>query len=96
MGMEMETEMGTEMGTGTGKSFLPFFVLFMSAILYGGNSNTSRTELIYAASFASLNDEMNYIFDYMKRRCCEGNFFLSSKYSLAGDAKVSHSLSPLP
>jgi hypothetical protein len=51
---------------------------------------------ICAASFASLNDEMKNIFGYMKRRCCEGIFFLSPKYSSAGEAKVSHSLSPLP
>jgi hypothetical protein len=45
---------------------------------------------------ASLNDEMNNIFDYMKSRCCEGSSFLSPKYSPTGEAKVSHSLSPLP
>jgi hypothetical protein len=64
---------------------------------YEVNSNPNRTEFIYldAVSFASLNVEINHIFDYIKRRCCEGSSFLSPKYSPTGEAKVSHSLSSL-
>jgi hypothetical protein len=41
----------------------------------GIRTQTELSSYLYAASFASLNDEMNNIFDYMKRRCCEGSFF---------------------
>jgi hypothetical protein len=62
----------------------------------GIRTQTELSSYLCAASFASLNDEMKNIFGYMKRRCCEGNFFLSLKYTSTGEAKVKHSLSPLP
>jgi hypothetical protein len=62
----------------------------------GIRTQTELSSYLCAASFASLNDEINNIFGFMKRRCCEGSFFLSLKYSSAGEAKVKPSLSPLP
>jgi hypothetical protein len=47
-----------------------------------------------AASSASLDNETDNIFGYMKRRCCEGSPFLSPNFSPTGEAKVSHSLTP--
>ncbi len=41
----------------------------------GIQTQTELSPYLYAASFACRNDEMNNIFDYMKRRCCEGIFF---------------------
>jgi hypothetical protein len=62
----------------------------------GIRTQTELSSYLCAALFASLNDEMNNIFGSMKSRFCEGSFVLSSKCSSAGEAKVSHSLSPLP
>ncbi len=70
--------------------------LLLRLVVTGVRTQTELSSYLCAASFAILNDEMNNIFGYMKRRCCEGSFFLSPKCSSAGEAKVSHFLSPLP
>jgi hypothetical protein len=62
----------------------------------GIRTQTELSSYLHAASFASLNDEMNNIVGYMKSRYCEGSFYLSPKCSPTGEAKVSLSLSPLP
>jgi hypothetical protein len=53
---------------------------------------TELQQYFDTASSASLDDERDNIFGYMKRICCEGSSFLSSKCPPAGEAKVSHSL----
>jgi hypothetical protein len=68
----------------------------VDAVTDGIRTQTKLSSYLHAASFASLNDEMNNIFGYMKSRCCEGSFYLSPKCSPTGEAKVSLSLSPLP
>jgi hypothetical protein len=62
----------------------------------GIRTQTELSSYLHAALFASLNDKMNNIFGYMKSRYCEGSFYLSPKCSPTGEAKVSHSLWPLP
>jgi hypothetical protein len=39
-------------------------------------TQTELSSYLYAASFASLNDEIKNIFGYMKRRFCESSFVL--------------------
>jgi hypothetical protein len=49
--------------------------LHLSPLLTEGiQTQTELSSYLHAASFASLNDEMNNIFGYMKSRCCEGSF----------------------
>jgi hypothetical protein len=57
-----------------------------------------QTELhkyLEAASSANLDEEKDNILGYMKRRCCEGSSLLSPICSPAGEAEVSHSMTPL-
>jgi hypothetical protein len=53
---------------------------------------TKLSSYLYAASFASLHDEIKNIFGYIKKRFCEDSFVLTSKCSSAGEAKVNPSL----
>ncbi len=58
----------------------------------GIRTQTELSSYLYAASFASLHDEIKNIFGYIKKRFCEDSFVLSSKGTSAGEAKVNHSL----
>ncbi len=57
---------------------------------------TEQHSHLGAASSASLDDETDDVFGYMKRKCCESSSFLSPLCSPVGEAKVGHSLAPLP
>ncbi len=69
----------------------------MSLDIYEVNSNPNqRNSYLDSDSFARLDDETENMFGNMKRKFCEGSSFLSSKCSPIGEAKIRHSLTPLP
>ncbi len=59
--------------------FHVYYILRKLTCTEGIRTQTELSSCLYAASFASLNDEIKNIFGYMKKRFCEDSFVLSPK-----------------